>query len=165
MGLSGVILKDRRNYSPEELLRDAVTSAFRADLNLMLSECDRYDKTTGDFKYAQFNISVGNFDSDYEKDQFIFEIFPLDNDFVNDDRDTTFEDIDSTQKLYNVAVIEKVSQNENSIFKFAYEYLKLNPKDYIWFEDDFAFDFQDMERLSKLPFDENWCYKNPKNLL
>lgn len=64
-----------------------------------------------------------------------------------------------------MAVIEKVSQNENSIFKFAYEYLKLNPKDYIWFEDDFAFDFQDMERLSKLPFDENWCYKNPKNLL
>ncbi|URZ00359.1 hypothetical protein [Clostridium felsineum] len=162
MGLSGVILKDRRDFSPEELLRDVMTAVFRANLNLSLGTSNRYDKN-GRFKHAHINISSKGFDID-EEDRFIFEIFRLHKKFINEEWDEEFDYIDSKQKLYNVAIIDEVADNKSVIFKFAYEYLKLNPKDYIWFEDDFAFNFQDMEKLRKLPYDEYWCYKNPKNI-
>ncbi|URZ00360.1 hypothetical protein [Clostridium felsineum] len=155
MGVSGIILKDRRDYLPEEFLRDVMTAVFKSDFNLRLEACDRerYDEN-GLFKYTKFLLYT-------RKDDFIFEVFSLNNDLINEDEDNKFNYIDLEQKLYSIAVMHDIEQNEEAIFKFSYEYLKLNPKDYICFEDDFAFNFQDMEKLSKLPYDEYWCYKNP----
>lgn len=67
--------------------------------------------------------------------------------------------------LYQVGYIEDVYGVEELIFRFIYEYLKLNPTDYFWIPDyDWVYSWEDMQKFRSLPYDPNWCYKNPKSI-
>jgi len=76
-----------------------------------------------------------------------------------------YEDLglDSDRELFRVGTIEEVYGAEELIFRFIYEYLKLNPDDHLWVADyDWTFGWEDMKNLKSLSFDPDWCYKNPK---
>jgi hypothetical protein len=43
-----------------------------------------------------------------------------------------------------------------------------NPRErdeYFWFEWEYAFSWVDMQKLKNLPFDKDWCFKNPNSLI
>lgn len=160
MGVSGTILKNRLDYSIEKLLSDITIAVNSAGINMISSGETVYNQD-GSFRYKTLNISSASFDIE-EPDQFLFYVSSIDEKLIDEESDKEFDFIENGKKLYKVAWIEEVSGNENVVFKFVYEYLKLNPNDYFWFEDEFAFNYQDMSNLSKLPFDSEWCYKNPK---
>lgn len=157
----GFILKSRLEYSVEKLLSDIIISVFKADINLVFGNRTRY-REDGSFKAVEMTISKYPLYKD-NSETFNFWIESIEEKHI-EYKDTEFDWVEKDKKLHNIAYIDNVRDYEELAFKFVYEYLKLNPNDYFWFEDDYAFNFEDMERLSKLPFDSNWCYKNPKNL-
>lgn len=58
-------------------------------------------------------------------------------------------------------IIEDISDCEKILLDFLYEYLKLNPEDYFYDEEEWYYTYEDIERIKKNVFDPAWCYKNP----
>ncbi|RPK28353.1 hypothetical protein EDO6_03880 [Paenibacillus xylanexedens] len=60
--------------------------------------------------------------------------------------------------------MEDIYGNQELILHFIYEYLKLNPDDYFWIADnDWVYSREEIQKLKSLPYDPDWCYKNPKD--
>lgn len=161
MGTSGVILKSRCDFSVEKLLSEVMIVTFRAKLNLYFHNSTEYNDD-GSFKSTSLNISDKPLYQDNAL-QLLFRISEIKKECINEYGDTEFDWVDKGKKLYYVACIENISTVEKLSFKFIYQYLKLNPNDYFWVDwYKWAFSLEDMEKLKKLPYDPDWCYKDPK---
>lgn len=166
MALSGFILKNREKYSIEKMINDvkiAITKAnlYMRDGIIVYKDDGTIDYLTlGIFDDIAFNLDIDDIgDDEVEQGQRInFYIESVEEKYADDQ---AFDWVLNGGKLYQVAYIEKIRNNKQIMFKFIHEYLKINPQDYFWVEDDWVYTLEEMERLSKLPFDENWCYKNP----
>lgn len=168
MGTSGYILKKKEKYVVENMTNDMKIAVFKANLNMGKPSIVNHDD--GSFYYLSigisddiaFNLDLDNWGNE-EVDQgqmFSFCINEIDEIYEDD---TEFDWVIKDAKLRRVGYIEEVRDSEEIIFKFIYEYLKLNPEDCLWVEEDWVYTLDDIERLSKLPFDECWCYKNPND--
>jgi hypothetical protein len=76
----------------------------------------------------------------------------------------TFEFEEPQKSYYRLIITEDFDEREDVLFKFAYEILKKYPdmKIYIY---DYLYSLKDLEKINNKPFDENWCYTDPKLLL
>ncbi|ERI09029.1 hypothetical protein [Aneurinibacillus aneurinilyticus] len=160
MGTSAFILMKKEEYSSEKLLADSIVVAFRANVMLYFDNSKRFTED-GSFTYT--TLTIRNKPSNGEnKHDFILYIDSPDN---PDIEFYYYEDlrIDPDESLCKVGCIENVSNAEELIFRFIYEYLKLNPDNYFWTADyDWVYSWEDMQKLKSLPYDPDWCYKNPK---
>jgi hypothetical protein len=139
-------------------------------LNLHVNESEPYIQTDGSISHIQlgvyddisFNVDSEDWGNEevYQGQSFSFYIYSINQKYVSDE---DFDWVIKGGKLHKVINIDDLEENEEIVFKFIYEYLKLNPKDYFWVENDWVYTLEDMERFSKLPFDESWCYKNPND--
>jgi len=160
MGTSAVILKSRSTYSPEKFLSDTIISVFRAKLNLYFPNDARYFDN-GSFNYTTLNISDKSLGDKNVKQALVY-VKGIDTNNIDKYQEVQFDWVEKGKKLYRVAFVEEVWGIEELAFNFLHEYLKLNPDDYIWFDSyDWVFKLEHMEKLRKLPFDREWCYKNP----
>ncbi|MEK3877606.1 hypothetical protein [Paenibacillus sp. FSL M7-0420] len=66
--------------------------------------------------------------------------------------------------LFNVAVIDEVYNNEQIILGLSSEILKHYPDLKLWIEEDWFYTLGDIEKISRGPYDNEWCYKNPIDL-
>ncbi|MDS0527712.1 hypothetical protein NNC19_18645 [Clostridium sp. SHJSY1] len=166
MATSGCILKKKDEYIVENMVNDIKEAISKAKLHIRGES--RFNHQNGSFNYLNLGIFddiAFNLDSDdfgneeVEQGQCLnFYISSIDKEYIDYEE---FDWVAKGNKLCKVAFIENVIDNEKIVFKFVYEYLKLNPQDFFWVEDDWVYTLKDMEQLSKLPFNENWCYKNP----
>ncbi|PNQ86212.1 hypothetical protein ACN92M_07675 [Paenibacillus polymyxa] len=162
MGSSAFILIEREKYTPEKLLGDAIVAAFHADAGLYFENDKKYKNEQ--FFSTTLNISYNPLGAENNQ-QFIFYIDGIDNYEINYEHDEDISGLDSSLSLYQVGCIEDIYGVEKLIFRFIYEYLKLNPTDYFWIPDyDWVYSLEDMQKFRSLPYDPNWCYKNPKSI-
>jgi hypothetical protein len=159
MGTSSFILMSQDKYSPERLLADTIISTFHADIMLNFHNTRNYSNNE-QFLSTTLNINdklVG--ENNYS---FILYVDSKDNPNLSFNYNEDLG-IDSNKKLYQVGYIEDIYGVEELVFRFTFEYLKLNPDDYFWVADyDWVYSWEDMQKFKSLPYDPDWCYKNPK---
>lgn len=163
MGVYTHILKNWEQHNPEKVFTDASLAAFR--INAMF----RYGNVKSFFNDGRLkHTSIGIIDdkvavTEGNDRQFIFHIQGVNMEDIAVGLDKDFDHLVHGAKLCSLAYIEKVrDKNRELIFRFAYEYLKVNPDEYFWFEWDYVFSWKDMQRLNDLPFDKDWCFKSSK---
>ncbi|MEK3703539.1 hypothetical protein MKY87_05350 [Paenibacillus sp. FSL R7-0198] len=161
MGTSAVILTQKDKYSPEQLLADTIVAAFHSQSALYFYNHKTYTNE-GEFLYTTLNINRKSFSDDNEA-SLIFHIHSISspsNEFYY------HEDLglDPIEPLCQVGHIEDIYGNQESILHFIYEYLKLKPYDYFWIADnDWVYSLDDIQRLKSVPYDPDWCYRNPRD--
>lgn len=158
MGTPACILVEREKYTPEKLLSDAIVAAFYA--NLRLHYHTKIYSEDGSFSYAIMNILDHSYEEDPDK-QFIFHVDSKDDvDLFESYQEL---DLDPNKKLCKVGWIEEVQDHGDVVFRFMYEYLRLNPKDLFWVPDyDWVYEWKDMKKIGSMPFDSGWYYTDPK---
>jgi hypothetical protein len=160
MGTSAFILTERKKYTTEKLLSDSIVAAFNADVMLNFHNSKNYS-TDGHFLSTTMNISHKLVkENNYS---FIFYVDATDNPglefYYNDD-----VGLEADRDLFQVGCIEEIYGVQELVFEFIYHYLKLNPNDYFWVADyDWVYSWEDMKKLKALPYDPDWCYKNPRS--
>lgn len=158
MGTSASILMSPQKYTPDRLLADTIISAYHADVMLNFHNSKNY-ANNGQLLSTTLNINDKNVrDNNYS---FILYVDAIDNPNLNF---FYYEDVglEPDKKLYQVGTIEEIFGVEELVFRFIYEYLKLNPDDYFWVaEYDWVYSWGDMQKMKSLPYDPDWCYKNP----
>lgn len=160
MGTTAFILTDREKYTPEKFLADTIVATFHSDAKLIFENYKNYKE--GRFSSTTLNILDHSYNSEENNYQFILYVKARENPsiFFSDYDDLG---LNSDRELFRIGAIEEVYGAEKVIFRFIYEYLKINPDDYFWVADyDWVYSWEDMQRLKSLPYDSDWCYKNPK---
>jgi len=160
MGTSAVILSKKEKYSPEKLLADTIIASFHSDTSLYFHNNKNFTED-GKFSYATLNIN-NKFFLETGESSFIFYIHGIESPSIEF---YYHEDlgIDTNLLLCQVGHIEDIYGVQELIFQFIYEYLKINPDDYFWITDnDWMYSWDDIQKLKSLPYDPDWCYKNPK---
>ena len=162
MGTSAVILTKKEGYSPEKLLADSIVAAFHAGVTLYFHNNQQYDKE-GHFSYTTLNINERPF-YDSGNSSFLFYIHSKKSPSI----DFYYHEnlgLDAELELSQVGHIEDIYGVQKLIFIFIYEYLRVNPNDLFWITDyDWIYTWEDMQNLKSLPYDPDWCYKDPKLL-
>ncbi|MDL1164051.1 hypothetical protein [Paenibacillus sp. 843] len=139
---------------------DAIVATFHADARLYFDNYKKYKNEQ--FLYTTLNVTDKPL-SDENNQQFIFYVDGVNNYEIYYENDEDLSGVDSQLSLYQVGGIEDIYGAQELIFRFIYEYLKLNPDDYFWVADyDWVYSWEDMKRLKSLPYNPDWCYKNPR---
>jgi hypothetical protein len=155
MGIPACILMPRVEYTPEKLLADAVVSSFRANLGFIYSDMKEYKN--GRFSYTTFTIREAKNDR-----AFFCYLYSKENRWNTPFTDYEDVGLDPGLDLCRVGYIEKIANKEDVVFRFAYEYLKINPGHYFYVPDyDLVYTLEDMQKI-KESYDPHWCYKDPK---
>lgn len=162
MGTPAVILTKKEGYSPEKLLADSIVATFHAGVTLYFHNNQQYDEK-GHFSYTTLNINERPF-NDSSNSSFLFYIHskksPSIDFYYHEDLG-----LDTELELSQVGHIEDIYGVQKLIFIFIYEYLRVNPNDLFWIIDyDWIYTWEDMQKLKSLPYDPDWCYKDPKLL-
>ncbi|AVV58511.1 hypothetical protein C7121_21485 [Paenibacillus glucanolyticus] len=158
MGSTAYILMSPTKFTPERLLADSIISAYHSDVMLHFHNSKNY-ASNGQLLSTTLNINDKNVRENNES--FILYVDALDHpqhDFLY------YEDVglDTAHKLVQAGTIEDVYGVEELVFRFIYHYLELNRDDYFWVADyDWVYGWEDLQKLKSLPFDPDWCYKNP----
>jgi len=159
MGISSFFLVERDKYSPDNLLSSVMVAAFHSDAMLYYRN-EKYFTEENHFKYTTISIMQ---DLDIDENKFLIYIDGVKNDGLEFYNNGQYLGLDSSLSLCQVGCIEDVYDNEKLLLSFVYEYLKLNPMQYYWLGDyNWVYSWEDMRKLKSLPYDPNWCYKNPK---
>ncbi|MCK6077084.1 hypothetical protein [Paenibacillus silvae] len=161
MGTSAYILMEHKKYTTEKLLGDSIVAAFYADAMLNFHNSKNYSM---DGKFLSTTLNISHKLVKQNGYSFIYYVDATNNPsiefYYNED-----VGLEPSRKLCKVGCIEEIYGVQELIFSFIYEYLKLNPDDYFWVTDyDWVYSWGDMQKLKSLPYDPDWCYKNPKNL-
>lgn len=161
MGTSAVILTKKDRYFPEKLLADTIVAAFHSDASLYFYNNKNYSDD-GEFLYTTLNINNKSF-SENNKNSSIFYIHSIHSPSI----DFYYHNdlgLDTNLSLCQVGHIEDIYDNQELIFNFIYEYLKLNPDDFFWVTDyDWVYSWEDIKKIKSLPYDPDWYSKNPKD--
>lgn len=161
MGTSAVILTKKEKYSPEQLLADTIVATFNSDASLYFYNNKNYSNE-GKFLYTTLNINNRSF-TENTKGSLIFYIHGIDSSSIEFYYHQDLG-LDAKLLLYQVGHIEDIYGNQDLLFDFVYEYLKLNPDDYLWITDnDWVYSLEDIQKLKGNLYDSNWCYINPKD--
>ncbi|SFJ49764.1 hypothetical protein [Thermoflavimicrobium dichotomicum] len=155
MGTEACILKEHEKYTPEKLLADAIVAAFHADVKLHFTNIKFFED-------GRFRRTILNIMDDPNDHQIIFNVMAKDRPEMFF-YDYEYVGLDSNRKLYCVGYIEDVYGVDEILFRFIYEYLKINPHDYFWVSDfEWVYRWEDMQKFKSLPYDPYWYQTNPK---
>ncbi len=152
MGLSGLILKRKENADIHRLIRDITLAAEQADLQPRINTDLR--NTRGGGVYTTGNIA-DSYEDIPEARQWLMYLYS------DDDCTDRFDWIAEGEKLIRVMIIEDISDCERILLDFLYEYLKRNPEDYFYAEEEWYYTYEDIVRIKQREFDPTWCYKKP----
>ena len=159
MGTSAGFLVNANKYDFKKFLSDIFISSLMCDL-MLSSYNDKYFSENGDLSHVRIYISDKYVN---ENDRKCFMIFVDTNHYVTEFYNYEELNIDQSLNLSRVALIENVIENHEIIFRFAHHYLRLNPDDFFWVTDnDWVYTLDDMNTLSKKPYNSNWYFTNPK---
>ncbi|MFF2484375.1 hypothetical protein [Paenibacillus sp. NPDC058071] len=160
MGTSSFFLVERDIYSSDNLLSSVMLASFHSDAMLYYRN-EKYFTEGDQFKYTTLSIM---YNPDADENKFLIYVDGVKNNGLEFTNNGQISGLDLSLSLYQVGCIEDVYDNEELLFSFVYEYLKLNPNQYYWLGGyNWVYSWEDMQKLKSLPYDPDWCYKNPKN--
>ena len=165
MAISGYILKNKDEYILEKTREQVKIIADK--MNMHISENSPCIEE-GKISYIQYGIyddvawNLDNEDwgnDDVEQGESLsFYIYAIDEKYEDDN---TFDWIEKGKNLHKVIYIDNMEFKEELTLRFIYEYLKQNPNNYFWNDNKWFYTLKDIEKFIKLPFEENWGYRNP----
>ena len=83
----------------------------------------------------------------------------------SDDKDLYgFDHMVKNGHLIIVISVVRISDCEQILLDFLFEYLALNPNDYFFVEEyeyDWFYTYEDIMEIKRRKFDPDWCYKDP----
>lgn len=150
MGIACIFLKNRIEYNAKKTVNDIVKCSDFLKLDLTFSsklESSDYDD----------NATYGNITYNNEL-EFVIDVSST-NDIHEQVIHHGFDKFDSNQELRFIFEINYDEGLEKQLLEFVFEYLKLNPRDYVWFEDEWAYSYEDVKKIRQGDFDDEWCYK------
>lgn len=147
-----MILKRKENADIQRLIQDVRLAAERANLEPRIME-KFYDSVDGGV-YTTGNIA-DTYEDIPEAQQWLMYVYS------DDDCTDRFDWIAEDAKLIRVMIIEDISDCERILLDFLYEYLKRNPEDYFYAEEEWYYTYEDIVRIKQREFDPAWCYKKP----
>ncbi|MGG4553958.1 hypothetical protein [Paenibacillus humicus] len=158
MGISAFVLfRHGESISASELLiniREVCTT-----YGLYFSkDYDEYDET-GKLKSCSIYFSDIPFEDNYSR-QISWNLYdePYKYQIVDFNWD------ESKNQYFKAMVSEDFYENEDLLFKILYGLLKVYPSAKIWIEDNWFYTIEDLENIKNRPFDDEWCYKNPRDI-
>jgi len=156
MGSIGVILKDKLEFSVDKFLDDIKLASTNANINIYINSTTYNDD--GSTKESSMNL-LDNEIVDGKEQQIIVNISSYDkeNNFSH-----LFKWVDNDRELLRIAFIDLIDGNERLFYQLIYELFKINSNGYLWLDGyEWVYTFETLEQLRQLPFDSEWCYKNP----
>ncbi|WII39024.1 hypothetical protein [Paenibacillus thiaminolyticus] len=113
----------------------------------------------GTLKYSRVYISDTPFRENYSR-QICFSVYdePYEYQIVS------FKWDDTNNKYFKAVVSDDFCDNEDLLVRFSHAILKKYPTAKIWVEEDWFYTLEDLEKILSNPFDNEWCYKQPKAL-
>lgn len=112
----------------------------------------------GTLKYCRIYISDIPFEEDYSR-LLCFSLFDEPYDF----QIVRFKWDDTHSEYFKALESDDFYDNEDLLFRFVYGVLNIYPSAKIWIEDDWFYTLEDLEKIKRKPYDNNWCYKHPIN--
>lgn len=83
----------------------------------------------------------------------------------SDDKDLHgFDHMVKNGHLIIIISVARISDCEQILLDFLFEYLALNPDDYFFVEEyeyDWFYNYEDIMVIKQRQFDPDWCYKDP----
>lgn len=158
MGISCSILFSKNSYVSASSLLNTIQDICH-DKNFILYEGLKETNESQKIKSVRTNISDMAFSQNVSR-QLCVDIFDEPYQF----KDTVFEWHNSDIEFFEAVVIDYFNKNEDLLLKILYEVLKRYPEAVVWIEEDWFYTLEDLEKIKNRPYDNEWCYKNPKYL-
>ncbi|MGZ7440988.1 hypothetical protein [Paenibacillus sp. TH7-28] len=157
MGISTFLLFKRgESIAANDLLSNIKNLCIRE--NLFFDTDEEKFNIGGVLKYSRVYISDIPFEEDYSR-QLCFSLY----DEPYDYQTVSFKWDDIHSEYFKALVSDDFCDNEDLLFRFVYSVLNIYPSAKIWIEDDWFYTLEDLEKIKRKPYDNNWCYKHPKS--
>jgi len=157
MGISTFVLfRQGESISASDLLKNIREISINYGLYFS-NNYDEYDQT-GKLKFCSIYISDIPFEDNYSR-QISWNLYDEPYKFQNVD----FNWDDSKSQYFKALVSEDFYENEDLLFKILYGILKVYPSAKVWIEDNWFYTIEDLEKIKSKPFDNEWCYNDPKD--
>ncbi|WP_310604459.1 hypothetical protein [Anaerosporobacter sp.] len=151
MGLSGIILREKKYINFEEIVETIKVAILNAGMKYQ-NGIDFEQRSDGTYEYITLNV-IHNDGRD-----FLMYIYDKSEDIYDDDYDWIRKD----KSLNQIINIENFSECEDMLLSFAFEYLKLCPEDIFFNEQKWYYSVEDIKKIAETIFDCEWCYKDPR---
>ncbi|MCM1500694.1 MAG: hypothetical protein NC124_19705 [Clostridium sp.] len=154
MGISGVFLKKEEEIDYPQIAEDIIQVLNDIGYSYY---CEHRKGIIKDInrEYDHFQINVWETEN-FEK-QWLMYVYGKEDENLK----PTFDWIEKGAELARVIIIEKFSECEDMLLRFAHGYFKTYPDDFFWDELDWYYTKADIDAIMAEPFDKNWCYKKP----
>nr|WP_145406426.1 hypothetical protein [Paenibacillus xylanexedens] len=158
MGISAFVLFETGSNIPlTNLLK--YTEDFCAELNLLYGISFKKEKGENQLKHVRASISELPF-VEISSRQLCIDFYDEPYEFQN----ISFDWLGKDTEFFEAIIVDDFCDNEDLLFNILFRFLKKYPNSKIWMEDDWFYTLNDFEKISNRPYDESWCYKNPKEL-
>ncbi|SFD54570.1 hypothetical protein SAMN05518672_102374 [Chitinophaga sp. CF118] len=164
MGYLIYLLKNWEKHSAQKMVRDIAEVAFNANFFFEYKNDKEYFPD-GKFSHLSVFIADDFFSVNYDKQNkcFVLEIQGVNPGGISSGSIQKFDFLKPGENLCNLASIKDLNEEAYELFyRFCYEYLRLNPDEYFWFDlSKWVYGWEEMQRLSKYPYDKDWLFKDP----
>ncbi len=165
MGISAIVLFEKdHSIDIEKLLITTEDWSIRENLYFKIGNSSIKEQifdSLNKLKYARVYLDMKKnyVNHDYTTQLCVgFYDEPYENKIIN------FRWYSEKKFFFKAIVVEEFFENEKLLFEFLYIILKTFPQGLVWIEENWFYRSEDLEKIKNNPFDEDWCYKNPKEL-
>ena len=160
MGISAFVMFERgKSISIERMLQELKEECEKSGLYFKLSEYG-YELGVGGIRMHVVVDEMANYDSDNKDTALYMDFYEEPNKF-----NYVFLDEYDDIELFQAIIINRFSDREKLLLKFLYIVLKKYPHGIAWPETDWIYTLEDLEKIVKKPYDEDWFIKNLKKLI
>ena len=146
MSVSGMILKEVTFINPQKTLRE-ITGIMDS-----LGFSYTVDPITNESQGFQLGINDPICNSD-----FCMFIFDMPKPEYMEDNGFSW----ISPNIYTAILIEDLCDSEYSILKILHEYFRIHPDEYFYYEEDWFYTMEDIEKIYEKDDWYHWCYKKP----
>lgn len=157
MGISTFLLFERGKSAPAyDLLRSL--NSICINENLFFDNDEDCSSSEGTLKYSRAYISDRPFKEDYSR-PLGFSVYdePYEYQIIS------FKWDDTNSEYFKAVVSDDFCDNEDLLLRFSHAILNIYPTAKIWIEEDWFYTLEDLDKIVNMPYNNDWCYKNPKN--
>lgn len=158
MGMSSFLLFNRGESIPaNNLLRNLKDVCVKEKLFFETDE-ETYN-SEGTLKYSRAYISDIPFKENYSR-PLCFSIHdePYEYQLVS------FKWDDTNNEYFKAIVSDDFYENEDLLLRFSHAILNLYPTAKIWVEEEWFYTLEDLDNITNMPYHNDWCYKNLRDI-
>lgn len=155
MGTSSVLLFKREESIPAINLLMRINKICKKE-KLYFDSDEKVFNNEGKLIYTRIYVSDVPFRENYSR-TLCFSVY----DEPYEYQVVSFEWDDTNNEYFKAVVSDDFYDNEDLLFRFFREMLRIYPKSKLWVEDEWFYTIEDLENTTDV-YENNWCYKEPR---